>query len=56
MTVPPPDPAAHPDEREDEQSPARRLVEQIRAYEVDPPAPPRARPDVAEDAPGADGA
>ena len=30
------------DEREPEQSPQRRLVESIEAYEVDPPPPARA--------------
>jgi hypothetical protein len=41
-TSPPQDPPAG-DAREPEASPQRRLLEQIEAYEVDPPAPSRAR-------------
>ena len=41
-TTAPQDPPAG-DAREPEASPQRRLLEQIEAYEVDPPAPSRAR-------------
>ena len=46
------DAAAADDQREPEDSPQRRLVETVQAFEVDPPAPARAQDD-GEPAPGA---
>ena len=47
---PTPTDAAPTGAREPEQSPQRRLLETISAYEVDPPAPSRAREDAPPDA------